>query len=60
METLYKNKLHQLMHLLQIKCVNVVCEIQQLRLRRWKFILEQYYQLSIISFDHFIVFSNLF
>ena len=42
METLYKNKLHQLMHLLQIKCMNVVCGIQQLRLRRWKFILEQY------------------
>ena len=30
-------KLHQLVHLLQIQYVNVFCEMQQLRLRRWNF-----------------------
>ena len=81
-----KIKLHQLVHLLQIQYVNVFCEMEQLRLRRWnfialirgkltkvskispkiypthqlRFILEQYYQLSIISYDHFIVFSIWF
>ena len=33
-----KFKLHQLVHLLQIKYVNVFCEMQQLRLKRWNFI----------------------
>ena len=30
--------LHQLVHLLQIKYVNVFSEMQRLRLRRWNFI----------------------
>ena len=87
MKTLYKFKVHQLVHLLQIQYVNVFYEMQQLRLRRWnfikeirgkltkfsenltpkiylthqlRFILEQYYQLSIVSYDHFIVFCNWF
>ena len=34
-----KFKLHQLVHLLQIKYVNVLREMQQLRLRRWNFII---------------------
>ena len=33
-----KFKLHQLVHLLQKQYVNVFCEMQQLRLRRWNFI----------------------
>ena len=33
-----KFKLHQFVHLLQIKYVNVFCEMQQLRLRRWNFV----------------------
>ena len=33
-----KFKLHQLVHLLQIQYVNVFCEMQQLKLRRWNFI----------------------
>ena len=33
-----KLKLHQLVHLLQIKYVNVFREMQQLRLKRWNFI----------------------
>ena len=31
-------KLNQLLHLLQKQNVNVFCEMQQLRLRRWDFI----------------------
>ena len=31
-------KLHQYVHLLQIQYINVFCEMQQLRLRRWNFI----------------------
>ena len=34
-----KFKLHQLVHLLQIQYVNVFCEMQQLRLRCWNFII---------------------
>ena len=33
-----KFKFHQPAHLLQIQQVNVFCEMQQLRLRRWNFI----------------------
>ena len=35
-----KFKLHQLVHLLQIKYVKLFCEMQQLRLRRWNFITQ--------------------
>ena len=31
-------KFYQLVHLSQIQYVNVFCEMQQLRLRRWNFI----------------------
>ena len=33
-----KFKLHQLVNLLQMQYVDVFCEMQQLRLRRWNFL----------------------